>query len=518
MSRRRKRRRKKSSRTRSQIQASKKTSSPGANFLSFIFGMATTVVLSLWGYTALNTEYVQADTTPETVAKNNGFSSDGYDEIGALLDSDDVSQVVAKLADLNDWPRDAELPVRVSANRDREKIAKKLLRMDGLEEADRVFAIDSLIEALSAIYGLDYFFGLGDKRASKQLKEVAQSHVNDTNAQVVRAADLALLKFYTFEHIKLKEPSKESYQSVESTLLKVLDTYPNDTSALADVRLVFTSLRRRSINLNAKLTNLLVKKRPGYAETKVDQLVADLVDAAIMQESRYVPMYENRWVNGQAGRDELLSTSLKLISNRSTGRVVIDHVDQVAQWFEQQNKIERAREIYQAMVDESDRPDNPVAMKTASQLGRNGLTRCDALGKPAKFSGFDVKGRPFTKERFDGRIVAVIFWSLKSDRSKEELLQLHRERSQYSSLPADIVTVCLDRDPGIEFGEIVGHMGRFTSCDPTKSGTDGIPFTKQVPVTQVPQILLIDQQGNISDTNVPSDNLRSHIEHLASKR
>ena len=518
MSRRRKRRRK-SSRSRSHIQASKKTSSPAANFLSFIFGMATTVVLSLWGYTALNTEYAQADTAPqETATKNLGFSSDGYDEMGALLDSDNVQRVVAKLVDLNDWPRGAELPVRVSANRNREKLAKKLLRMDGLKEADRVFAIDSLINALAAIYGLDYFYSMGDKRASEELREVAESHVNDTNAQVVRAADLALLKYHTFEYIKLKKPLEERYQTVESSLLKVLDSYPNDESTVSDVKLIFNSLRKRGTRLNAKLTKLLVKKRPDYANTRVDRLIADLIDASLMQGTRYVTKFENRWVDGQAGRDQLLSISLELISNKSTGEDVIKQVDRVAQWFEQQNRIERAREIYQTMADEAERPNNPAAMKTASRLGQNGLTRCDALGKAAVFSGSDIEGRPLTKNRFSGRIVAVIFWSLKDAASKEELLQLHRERAQYSSLPADIVAVCIDRNPGTEFGEIVSQMIRFKSCDPAKYGADGIPFTKQVPVTQVPQILLIDQQGNISDTNVPSDNLRSHIEHLASKR
>ena len=514
------RRRKRRSRNKKRdvIQSGKRTSSAGANFLSFILGMATTVVLCLWGYTAINTSYVQAEVAPTPSAGNDRYSSDGYDEIEALMDSDTVSEVVAKLADLNDWPRAAELPVRVSANRKREKVAKKILRMNGLKESDRVFAINSLIEALSAIYGLDYYYGLRDRQVSVQLKEVAESHQNDTSAQVVRAAELALLKYHAFEYVKLKAPSDEHYQSMESNLLKVLNHYPDDNFALSTVRLIFKHFGRSKPDLSIKLTDLLSEKRPEFAGTKADQLVADLADSAILLETRYVTMFENRWVNGQAGRDQLLRVSLKLLSDKSAGRTVIERVDQVAQWFEQQNKIERAREIYQTMLDEADRRDSPIAMKTAKELGQNGLTRCDSIGKPAIFSGVDIKGRPLTRQRYSGRIVAVIFWSLKDPACKEELLKLHQERTRYSSLPADFVTVCIDRNPGPEFGETVGKLSRFQSCNPAKYGADGVPFTKQVPVTTVPQILLIDQQGNISDTNVPSDNLRSHIEHLASRR
>lgn len=515
MSRRRKR---KSRKKRDIIQSGKKTGSAGANFLSFILGMATTVAICLWGYTAITTEYVQAELAPAPSDKNDVFSSDGYDEIEALMDSDDVSEVVTKLAELNEWPRDAELPVRVSANRNREKIAKKILRMDGLKESDRVFAIDSLIEALSAIYGLDYFYRLGDQQVSIRLRDVAESHMNDTNAQVVRAADLALLKYHSFEYVKQKAPTDEHYQSLESALFKVLDVYSNDNYALSNIRLIFKSLSRFKPDLSIKLTNLLLGKRPEYAGTKVDQLIADLADAAILLKTRYVTMFENRWVNGRAGRDQLLRESLKLLSNESAGRAVIDQVDEVAQWFEQQNKIERAREIYQAMVDEADRPDNSVATKTATMLGQNGLIRCDSVGTPAVFSGVDIKGRPISKQRYSGRIVAVVFWSVDDAASTDELLQLHQERTQYSSLPVDIIDVCIERNPGPKFAEMVKQLSRFQSCNPAKYNAGGVPFTKQVPITRVPQILLIDQQGIISDTNVPSDNLRSHIEHLASKR
>jgi hypothetical protein len=517
MSRRRKRRRK-SSRSQSSIQVSKKTSSAGANFLSFILGMATTVVITLWAYTAITTESVQAEIAPVTSDKNDIFSSDGYDEIEALMDSEDVSEVVTKLAELNEWPRDAELPVRVSANRNREKLAKKILRMDGVKESDRVFTIDSLIEALSAIYGLDFYYRLGDQQASIQLREVAESHLNDTNAQVVRAANLALLKHHAFEYVKQKAPTDEQYQLLESTLFNVLDGYPNDKFALSNVRLIFKSLSQFKPGLSAKLTNLLLGKRPEYAGTKADQLIADLADADILLETRYTTMFENRWVNGRAGRDQLLRESLKLLGNESAGRVVIEQVDQVAQWFEQQNKIEQAREIYQAMVDEAGRPNNPIATKTATALGQNGLTRCDSLGKPAVFSGVDIKGRPISKQRYSGRIVAVVFWSVNDSASKDELLQLHQERTQYSSLPVDIIAVCIERNPGTQFAEMVTQLSRFHSCNPAKYSEGGVPFMKQVPITKVPQILLIDQQRNISDTNVPSDNLRSHIEYLASKR
>lgn len=513
MARRRKRR---SSQKKDTIQGKRRTSSAGANFLSFILGMATTVMLALWGYSVINADYATADIAPATVTGSNGVLGENYDEIDALMESNTPSEVSAKLMKLNDWPRDAELPVRVSANRSREKVAKKLLRMKGIRETDRIFAIDSLIEALSAIYGLDLFYNLHDKQIGIQLKEVAEQHLTDTSSQVVRSANLALLKYNAFEYVKYRKD--ELYQPLEDSLFQVLAEYPDDIYSVSNVRLIFKSLTKLHPDVCVKLTNLLVKKRPEYVGTKADQLVADLADASILLETRYATMFENRWVNGKAGRDQLLRTSLKLISDKSAGRSVIEQVDMVAQWFEQQNKLDQALQIYQVMVDEADRPDNPVATETAERLGRNGLTRCDALGKPANFSGVDIKGRPISAGRFKGKIVAVVFWSLKDEASQKELIQLHQEKTLYSSQPAEIIAVCIDEKPGREFGKLAGQLFRFHSCDPASYVAEGIPFTQQVPVTRVPHILLIDQKGIISDTSVPGDNLRAHIEHLTTKR
>jgi hypothetical protein len=510
------RRRRRSRKKKDVIQGKRRTSSAGANFLSFIFGMATTVMLVLWGYTAINSDYAQADIAPsDTKVKKEDLLGENYDEIDALMYSDNVAEVSAKLMDLNDWPRTAELPVRVSANRDREKVAKKLLRMNGLRETDRVFAIESLIEALSAIYGLDLFYNLHDNQIGDQLKQVAEQHAKDTSAQVVRSADLALLKYNAFEYVKYRKD--ELYQPLEDSLLKVLAEYPDDIYSISNVRLIFKSLTRLHPDVCVKLTNLLVKSRSEYAGTKTDQLIADLADAAILLKTRYATMFENRWVNGKAGREQLLRTSLDLVANNAAGRSVIEQVDRVAQWFEQQDKLDQARDIYQAMADAT-RPNDQIATETSRRLGQNGLTRCDALGQPIVYSGVDIKGQPFSSGRFQGKIVAIVFWSLNNSDSQQELIQLHQEKRQYSSLPAEIIAVCIDERPGSDFGNLAGQLNRFRSCDPANYATEGIPFTKQIPITQVPHVVLVDQQGIISDTNVPGDNLRSHIEHLATRR
>ena len=511
------RRRKRRSRKKNDvIQTKKRTSSAGANFLSFIFGMATTVTLVLWSFSTINSRSAQADTAPDSDTAKKSVLGQDYDELEALMESRNVPEVSAKLMDLNDWPRGAELPVRVSSNRDREKVAKKLLRMDGIAESDRIFAIESLIEALAAIYGLDLFYNLNDKQIGDQLKEVAEQHINDTNEQVVRSSNLALLKYHAFEFVKYRK--EDQYDALEESLFSILDQYPNDGYTISNVRLIFKSLTRLHPDVSGKLTKLLLKKRNQYTGTRADQLVADLADASTLLETRYETMFANRWVNGKAGREQLLETSLKLVSDKSAGRALLEQVDKVAQWFEQQNNLDQAREIYQALLDEADRPDNPLATKTSRLLGQNGLTRCNSLGQPARFSGVDIRGRPITEARFKGRIVAVVFWSLKSSASQKELRQLHQEKTQISSQPADILAVCIDKDPGPEFGKLAEQLFRFNSFDPAKYGDTGIPFSGQVPVTRVPHIMLINQQGIICDTNVPGNNLRSHIEYLSTKR
>jgi hypothetical protein len=469
--------------------------------LAFVLGIGTTVMGTLAGYAAYHAEPVEAKRVVDgAVIVTDGLNTETK-QFNSLLRSNDVAEVADTLLELNNWPRKARLPVKISANRKREQLANKLLSMDGISETDRELAIDSMIESLTAIYGLDLFHDLKDRQIGEELSGVAGQYVDDPSPSIRRSARLAMLKYHAFEYLKYRRP--ELHQPMEDSLLKMLSDYPNDPFVQSNVKLVFKRIAQIDPNTYKRLSQALLAKRSEFEGTGVMPMLVGLGDRMVLLETRYTEQFENRWVNGAEGQRQLLETSLQLAREPSVGIDVIEEIDRVGQWFESVNKLDQARQIFQALASSPQRFGGDEATRLSKTLGEQGLTRCGSLGKPAEFTGYDVRGRALTAERFRGRVVVVVFWSVRDSESKQEMRLLHSEKGFYGSLPVDVIAVCVDRDPTKSFGATIETLNRFICTDPAKYGESGIPFTKQCPISRVPQIMLINQQGQLVDANVP---------------
>ena len=59
------------------------------------------------------------------------------------------------------------------------------------------------------------------------------------------------------------------------------------------------------------------------------------------------------------GEKELIKQSIDLLADSHYGQVIVETVDQVTQWFEQEGKYDQAVEVYRQMLDSSELNENP---------------------------------------------------------------------------------------------------------------------------------------------------------------
>ena len=196
------------------------------------------------------------------------------DEFLQAIESEDPDVVFNALIKANDWPRRAETPVRVSANRKRVQLADRLLNLGEPANNHRELAVNSKIEALAAIYGLDYFHSLRDKEIGKELRDCCRQFADDSNDFLQRNARLGLLKYHVFEHTK-HETDKEA-DAAKAELLEVLKRYPDDDVCLETVRLILKSTAKTKKSFQIQLIEVLQLNLEQFKDTATEDFILDI--------------------------------------------------------------------------------------------------------------------------------------------------------------------------------------------------------------------------------------------------
>ena len=196
------------------------------------------------------------------------------DEYLQAIESDDPEVVFDALTKANDWPRTAEVPVRISENRKRVHLADRLLGLGEPASNHRAFAIDSKIEALAAIYGLDLFYNLGDKEIGKELRDCCRQFADDADVLVQRNARLGLLKYYVFEHIK--NNADQEADAAKAEMLEVLKRFPNDDVCLDTVGLILKSAARLKKPFRIELIEFLQSNIDQFKGTATENFILDI--------------------------------------------------------------------------------------------------------------------------------------------------------------------------------------------------------------------------------------------------
>ncbi len=494
---------------RNDLTPSKQVETEGVDFLPFMAGMITSlaIVFLTWNQIANAWKTESEDAIGTSIAAEEEL--DDSDDFEAVVASGDPDRLVNLLLELKQTVEDLKLNERVKVNRQCIRIADQLLT-NKLSPEQELFAKESKLDSLSRNYGLHYIYQLDTPDVVDDLRVAAESYLQETNPRLVRKASLALFKLNAFGLAGSRLPS--SNNSTADEIVGLLNQYPADEFVINTIRLTSEVCLNQNQKFGAPLIEELFSRLNEIDSANAQRMIQDLSDKVLIAKARYEKLFDDRWVNGSVGQRELLNVSQDLIRHQNAGPLLFSKVDEVAHWFEQEDRYGDAIKIYETMLRAADRHPNVEAATLARETANAGLRRNNLVNQKIELTGLKSDGSLIQPHEFEQRTVVVIFWSFRNATSISELHRLYRETSSWISKPIDVLVVCVDDNADDKLKDLAAELVRFKFIISDPARGEALSLLEQCPSSRVPRAMLIGRDGRVIDVNVPTEELKTDAE------
>ncbi|MEM9413057.1 MAG: TlpA disulfide reductase family protein, partial [Planctomycetota bacterium] len=143
------------------------------------------------------------------------------------------------------------------------------------------------------------------------------------------------------------------------------------------------------------------------------------------------------------------------------------------------------------------------------------LVRLTSTGKSLPFKGTTINGRRFDLQssQFRGKIVVIHYWETACDTCIDGFEELQRLGAKYKK-EVQIIGANLDESPN----DLKRFLTRNRSVNwpqlHAAGGAEKSPLAIQLGVATLPMALLVDQRGQLIESNIPVDDLDREIQRL----
>ncbi len=497
-----------------------KVNSEAANFVALVAGMSATLLIMLIIWNVCTAPANSGRTSAATEAEH----EDGVDsserinpkDFEQVLKHGSVEALEKLLFDLNAWNGDAPLTVQVDENLKRARVASQMLSMP-LTDTQRSMAIESQITALSIVYGLDLLNNMRIPDVGPNLMAAAESHLADSDLRIARSSRLAFAKVKCYEFFK-NFNSDNDPQPIVTLIMDLLHDFPDDEQVLSTVNVIVMSLPKFNRALGQRILNSICQKSSEFSSAKEQVFFRELRDEVLLLESNFEALLDDRWVNGEAGQRELLKVALALARDTTGAENLLNKVDSVANWFEQINQLDQARQIYQAFLDSEPVRSTADLRELVHRLGKDGIRRCELIGRKLEISGPLTLGGSLEPAEAANRIVVIIFWSENDLSSMKTLKDFHGTARELVAKNVLVLAVCTDAERESAHMRFANSLSSYRFIDYTTASHIGPSLLDQYPTGLLPKAVVVDQQGIVIDANSPIDELVSATSYLLNRQ
>ncbi len=297
---------------------------------------------------------------------------------------------------------------------------------------------------------------------------------------------------------------------LSAAMLDLARDFPHDPRVTKGIRETIEyhlkeSSRRENGNVLAKAISLA-----DFEGQSLNRLKAEMHDWTRLIELRFF----EAWGARDLSPEQLLDVAVQMIEQRECGSVLLERVEQIARWFEQANQIDSAQQLYQQLAEQSEHYLYTKVGQQAGQLGRDGLTRCQAFSQPLNFSGNLESGGQLDNSMLEGQVGLIVFWSSNDKGSIEALYKVNRQSRAWTGQAVAAVAVCIDRTDDAsfrqqDFEQAIEDLDGWLIVVRNKDGS--LPLLEQCPSDNVPRIVLTDFQRQVMRIDVPLAEVQTQV-------
>lgn len=489
----------------------------GVYLPAFIFGLVTTLLLGLLALGRFSPSIQQEIVANPAKAPTASVSRKKSDRFGRLVELSSIKDLTAMLVELGQagiqTPSKFEIETKC---RQKIAVADELLTRN-LTEKNRAFAIEAKIGALSVIYGLGFSKDLSGPDATEDLKVFASTFLVDSNPRVARVAALAQFKQLSFERLKPGQDS--SVDVVCETMMDLLKKFPDDPLVVATIQQVINYYIEKETDDAVLMVGQLDERTRELDAEPVRKMLNLLQGNLMISVSGYQEAFNNRWINGVEGNENLVRLSQQLLQDERCNSWVIEDVDQVARWLEQQAYYESAEAIYRSLSETTELSkgsDAELLSGNAIHFGRNGLARLNLVNAKIDLDQVQYNQIPVDLSSLTGRVVVLLFWSKENKDSIQGLLQACETTKSWRRRGGKLLAISIDEKVDSKLlAEVAASAGViFGNGDIETKGANQV--WEQCPTEVLPRAMLIDRNGVVVDIDVPISQIQTQANFLIS--
>ena len=486
----------------------------GANFwvmlAGFVCGITVLLlIVSLFAKPEINSDMLAAnDENRADVATR--VESQDFD---TFVENSSVEELIKTLKSLQDV-KSFETEAKFVTNVQRQQMIVDNLMDKPLSDEDRRLAVLARIEGTAKLFWFDDRKVIGEADPGIRLREVTETHVNNSDPKVAYEARIQLAKLNAADALNRAVP-------VAKELHQLLADFPNDVRVHDTIKQSLNRLVRTPSDrpVLVKVLDQFFKQPTVKGDPEVDYLYVLLRDLENLCELNFYDSYDNVKYTGEAGRDQLRDVCLDLAKIPTAGKEIIGHLALSAQWMEANGHYQHAIDIYKAIITSAERLPNQEQAAAAQQQGRWGIKRCQAVDKPFDLAVNMYNGQLLKLSVIESMPVLIVFWS-RSDGTENILYEVEQASRRWRRNSVKIIAVQVERDENNFDQELTRSKAekfpKWSFCYDNGRGTG--PIFSQIPGNRNGRIALLDRQHNLYDVDVDQEELVTSVNSVLATR
>ena len=492
----------------------KSAANDGANFwvmlAGFVAGLiALLLIVSLFASPEINSEMLESNDDNRAQVATRVESRD----FDTFVENANVEQLAKTLKSLQDAPK-INSEAQFLTNIQRQQLIVDSLLEKPLSDEDRRLAILARLKTTSTMFWTDQYKAVREADLGIRLREVAQTHADDSDPQIAFESRVQLAKLNSL--VAMNQPGPFARE-----LHQLLVDFPTNERVQKTIlnRLNYLVINSEFRPATIKVLDQFLKLPKVNGNQGTENVYYLLRDLESLCEFNFFDHFENVQFTGEAGRNQLRDVCLDLAKVPAVGKEVLGNLDKSARWMETNGHYQHAIDIYNAMEMAGERLPDQKDVVIFNRLANWGRKRCEAVGKKFNLAANSYDGKPLRLSTFESMPVLIVFWS-KSDKTESILFKVQGASQRWRRKSVKVVVVQVESDPENfvqrETSELTKLYKDWSFCYDDGSGRG--PIFSQIPSRKNGRIALLDRKHQLDDVDVNLEELVTSVNAVLATR